>query len=171
MKKNIIAIVSISMSLMVVIAVATYKKNGNEGKDKAVAVSEKTVADESEKENEPEVSIPDDIKEEWEKLKLLGTQNAGHYVYKEKLLLGQIGKLEKRITVSNAKKIVSDNSGKESIMAAFNEFQPVPDFAGGSGISRYEYWLDDEGREMIVVYDEQFAVWYYSQNGSSEQLI
>lgn len=57
-------------------------------------------------------------------------------------------------------------------MAAFNEFQPAPDFAGGNGISRYEYWLDDEGKEMIVVYDEQFAVWYYnSQNGSSEQLI
>ncbi|MBR6274954.1 MAG: hypothetical protein IKR27_08130 [Lachnospiraceae bacterium] len=161
MKKSIVAIISIAVSLLIVIGVIIYKNPIDNEEKEAEHSSQSTSESESKT----------DVNEELEKVKLLGFQNAGHYYYKEKLLLGEIERLDKRITLSDARKIVADYTDEKDIINAFKNLQPTPDFAGGSGISRYEYWLDDSGNEMIVVFVEQFEVWYINtQNNTSEKL-
>ena len=67
-----------------------------------------------------------------------------------------------RMTLEEAKTIVELNKdkGKEALFRAFNERQPYPDQAGGSGMYHYIYWLNAEGSEIIILYPRQGAVTY-----------
>jgi hypothetical protein len=35
----------------------------------------------------------------------------------------------------------------------FNTIHGAPDFVGGSGIIRYEYWFDESGAARVVVFE------------------
>lgn len=85
-----------------------------------------------------------------------------------------------RLTFKQAEKIIKENGTPndiydsayaERLIEAFNEICDCPDIIGGSGITRYEYWLgDNSGREKIIIYLEQPAVWHESKYGR-EQLV
>jgi hypothetical protein len=85
-----------------------------------------------------------------------------------------------RLTYKQAEEIIRENGTPngiydseyaDRIIEAFNEICECPDIIGGSGITRYEYWLgDNSGNEKIIVFSEQPAVWYESKYGR-EQLV
>ena len=85
-----------------------------------------------------------------------------------------------RLTFKQAEKIIKENGTPndiydsayaERLIEAFNEICDCPDIIGGSGITRYEYWLgDNSGREKVIIYLEQPAVWHESKYGR-EQLV
>lgn len=80
-----------------------------------------------------------------------------------------------RLTFKQAEEIIKENGTPndiydsayaERIIEAFNEICDCPDIIGGSGITRYEYWLgDNSGSEKIIIYLEQPAVWHESKYG------
>lgn len=85
-----------------------------------------------------------------------------------------------RLTFKQAEEIIRENGTPndiydsayaERIIEAFNEICDCPDIIGGSGITRYEYWLgDNSGSEKVIIYLEQPAVWHESKYGR-EQLV
>ena len=106
-------------------------------------------------------------------------QNICTMVRERAILNGEMADVN-RLTFKQAEKIIKENGTPndiydsayaERIIEAFNEICDCPDIIGGSGITRYEYWLgDNSGREKIIIYLEQPAVWHESKYGR-EQLV
>ncbi len=106
-------------------------------------------------------------------------QNICTMVRERAILNGEMADIN-RLTFKQAEEIIKENGTPNDIydsayadrlIEAFNEICECPDIIGGSGITRYEYWLgDNSGSEKIIVYSEQPAVWYESKYGR-EQLV
>lgn len=72
--------------------------------------------------------------------------------YKEFHAIGEIGPLEKRMTLDEAKQIIEEASYFDDAVNKFRDKQILPDFAYDySTTLKYEYWLDDEGSKAIVI--------------------
>lgn len=107
------------------------------------------------------------------------SQNICTMVRERAILNGEMADVN-RLTFKQAEKIIKENGTPndiydsayaERLIEAFNEICDCPDIIGGSGITRYEYWLgDNSGREKIIIYLEQPAVWHESKYGR-EQLV
>ena len=92
--------------------------------------------------------------EEIEQLKIIrekGERGAGIFWWQEAVIRGMIDVNARRLDVATAKEIIVNSSSFKEILARFEEVQPYPDFGGGSGYSRLEYWLDEKGEEKIIV--------------------
>lgn len=94
-----------------------------------------------------------------------------------KILNGELSEDTPRLTLEQAQEIISENGSPENlydddysyrIIDAFNEICGAPDVVGGSGITRYEYWLDDSGDEKIIVLLEEPSVRYKSKFGTEK---
>lgn len=102
------------------------------------------------------------------------SQNICTMVRERAILNGEMADVN-RLTFKQAEEIIKENGTPndiydsayaERIIEAFNEICDCPDIIGGSGITRYEYWLgDNSGREKIIIYLEQPAVWHESKYG------
>lgn len=95
-----------------------------------------------------------------DELEAKGKLSFGRYWYAEKLLTKETAPLETRLMLEDAKKIVSEAASFEEAKKRFAEWQPWPDFAGGSGVSLVEYWFDDEGKEKILMLLEQGQIYH-----------
>lgn len=101
-------------------------------------------------------------------------QNICTMVRERAILNGEMADIN-RLTFKQAEEIIKENGTPNDIydsayadrlIEAFNEICDCPDIIGGSGITRYEYWLgDSSGSEKIIIYLEQPAVWYESKYG------
>ena len=71
-----------------------------------------------------------------------------------------------RMTLQEAKQLVEENKEKgfEAIAAAFYKRQPYPDLQGGFNNFISEYWLDDEGTELIRISSTFEGVSYINCN-------
>jgi hypothetical protein len=84
----------------------------------------------------------------------------GRRVWQEAVIRGEISADSPRLTMTALNLILSrDSSGRavntnhfRSVMSAIEQIQKFPDFVGGSGITRSEYWLDEDGDEVIAVF-------------------
>lgn len=66
------------------------------------------------------------------------------------------GKLEsRRITWDEVKEILAQKSDFKDQIAEIERIHGTPDFVGGSGVTRMEFWLDDDGKDRITVLLEQ----------------
>ena len=99
--------------------------------------------------------------ESWHKR---GESIFGRYERKLKELNGQLPTRARRITEAEVRDIVTFLPMKgmdeaTSIVALdyfvnqFNTIHGAPDFVGGSGIIRYEYWFDESGSARVVVFE------------------
>ncbi|MBQ5988182.1 MAG: dockerin type I repeat-containing protein, partial [Oscillospiraceae bacterium] len=50
----------------------------------------------------------------------------------------------------------------EDILRRINNIHGAPDYSGGSGTTRVEYWLDDKGNEKISMYTDVTGTRYFS---------
>lgn len=64
---------------------------------------------------------------------------------------------EKRISLEKMKEIVKNNSTFVNMVAELQKIHGLPDAEAGSGISRYEYWIDDDGKQKIVLWLAQIS--------------
>ncbi len=104
-------------------------------------------------------------------------QNICTMVRERAILNGEMADVN-RLTFKQAEKIIKENGTPNDIydsayadrlIEAFNEICDCPDIIGGSGITRYEYWLgDNSGNEKIIIFLEQPAVWYESKYGREQ---
>lgn len=101
-------------------------------------------------------------------------QNICTMVRERAILNGEMADIN-RLTFKQAEEIIKENGTPNDIydsayadrlIEAFNEICDCPDIIGGSGITRYEYWLgDSSGSEKVIIYLEQPAVWHESKYG------
>ena len=94
-----------------------------------------------------------DENSELEKLRNKGQRAAGEYVRQEK------------ITLDEAEAIISGGGTVYEIMERFNSIHGYPDFLGGSGITRAEYWLGEDDSNMLLMYIEEPKIWFIDENG------
>ena len=89
---------------------------------------------------------------------------AGKFLWREKTITGEINSDSPKLDLITAKAIISENECFSDIIVEFEKIQKYPDFAGGSGIFRLEYWFDGKGNEKIVVIVEQKQIVFVSLN-------
>lgn len=102
--------------------------------------------------------VTPEIHAQLDELKLLENSNGEAYERKRaEIISGEI--LSKRITLEDVKRFISqiDIDGDPltqvvDIRSQIEEIHGFPDVVGGSGIDRFEYWLDDEGSEKIEIW-------------------
>lgn len=88
------------------------------------------------------------------------------YLYREALIAAKVLPADMpRITLEDAQRTLGLTT--EEILAALNKTAGVPDYAGGSGIHRTIYFLNNEGTEAIYVYDLGIMHHLYEENGQT----
>lgn len=75
-------------------------------------------------------------------------------------ILNKIPEDASRMTLEEAKKFVNSSDSFKEIYDKLSASQPYPDFIGGSGVTKVEYWFDDNGKEKILLILEQEDVIY-----------
>lgn len=102
-------------------------------------------------------------------LRKKGDSWVGEFTRQEKIILGELPANAKRMTFEQANDIIGNGKNLEDVINQFNDVHGCPDFVGGSGVTRMEYWLDDEGYEQILVFLEQVDI--YHVVGSTSELL
>ena len=80
-----------------------------------------------------------------------GGRAAGDYVRRIAELKGEIKASAPRITVEAVKALIDSGMTYSEIERKLEEQYRYPDFCGGSGMTRYEYWLDNTGTDVILL--------------------
>ena len=75
-------------------------------------------------------------------------------------ILNKIPEDSSRMTLEEAKEFVNSSDSFKEIYDKLSASQPYPDFIGGSGVTKVEYWFDDKGKEKILLILEQEDVIY-----------
>lgn len=75
-------------------------------------------------------------------------------------ILNKIPEDASRLTLAEAKELVNSSDSFKEIYDKLSASQPYPDFIGGSGVTKVEYWFDDKGKEKILLILEQEDVIY-----------
>ena len=75
-------------------------------------------------------------------------------------ILNKIPEDASRMTLAEAKELVNSSDSFKEIYDKLSASQPYPDFIGGSGVTKVEYWFDDKGKEKILLILEQEDVIY-----------
>lgn len=75
-------------------------------------------------------------------------------------ILNKIPEDASRMTLEEAKEFVNSSDSFKEIYDKLSASQPYPDFIGGSGVTKVEYWFDDKGKEKILLILEQKDVIY-----------
>lgn len=65
-------------------------------------------------------------------------------------ILNKIPEDASRMTLEEAKEFVNSSDSFKEIYDKLSASQPYPDFIGGSGVTKVEYWFDDKGKEKIL---------------------
>lgn len=91
--------------------------------------------------------------EQQEALRALHQKNlssVGKFHRQEKQILGTLSENDVRITKDKAMEIISEYDGIETIEHVFVRYV-CPDYSGGSGILRFEFWLDETRTQYIEI--------------------
>ena len=160
MKKYKIVVVAVSVCLIIAFGFVAFKTNlfkvseGGAGEPRTGTTDGYTTW----------YGITDEQREEVQKmgLWLYGT------LYKLKIAkhLGLEDDNFTRMTLQEAKQLVEENKEKgfEAIADALYKRQPYPDLQGGFNNFVSEFWLDDEGTEMIKISTTYDSVYYVNCN-------
>ena len=81
-----------------------------------------------------------------------GFEKTGIFYRQEAIIKGLVAENSTKLDAATAKEIIANSSSFKEIIEKFYTVQYYPDFAGGSGHARIEYWLDDNGTEKICIY-------------------
>ena len=97
-----------------------------------------------------------------------GERHAGTFWYQEMMIFGRVDPAQPKLDLETAKKICAENTDFETILEEFDKIQPYPDYIGGSGITRFEYWVDGSTNPQITIYYEQKQIYgeTYNEDGT-----
>lgn len=125
--------------------------------------------------NTDESELSEEQRQQLEALREEGGRYAGRFWYQEMVIFGRVDPAQPKLDLETAKKIVAENTDFETILEEFDKVQPYPDFIGGSGVTRYEYWGDAGTNPQIVIIYEQSQICgeTYNEDGTllSSELI
>ena len=105
-----------------------------------------------------EVSYPKTLTSEQlsalEDLKNKSRKTIGSFPRQEMIVRGELPSDISRITYDEVINIIDLSEFKkyEDILRRIDNIHGAPDYSGGSGTTRVEYWLDDKGNEKISMY-------------------
>ena len=70
-----------------------------------------------------------------------------------------------RITSEEVVKMIENDMTYSEIENRLEELYNFPDFRGGSGIERFEYWIDDQGNERILLLHQSKSIFHIIDDG------
>ena len=97
-----------------------------------------------------------------------GDRMIGEYKRRLAQLRGELAADAPRITLAEVMEMVSSGMDFRAIKDSLYERYPDPDYIGGSGVTRVEYWLDDSGTDYIELILEQKDLVHITHGSSRE---
>ena len=121
---------------------------------------DKWITDESE--------LNEEQRQQLEALREEGEHQIGRFWYQEMVIFGRVDPAQPKLELETAKKIIAENTDFETILKEFEKIQPYPDFAGGSGVTRIEYWGGAGTNVQIAIIYEQSQIYgdTYNEDGT-----
>ena len=109
---------------------------------------------------------PDDTQIALKKLTEKENRLFGEFQRERAVLLGDLSPDAPRLTLDEAAAIIDSSGSFTEICRKLHETQPLPDYIGGSGITRLEYWFDDKGSQKIYLIMEEESIFYFNLKGA-----
>lgn len=98
-----------------------------------------------------------------------GDRMIGEYKRRLAQLRGELAADAPRITLAEVMEMVSSGMDFRAVKDRLQERYPYPDYVGGSGVTRIEYWLDDSGTDYIDLIVEQQDLAHVIHGSSREE--
>ena len=98
-----------------------------------------------------------------------GDRMIGEYKRRLAQLRGELAADAPRITLAEVMEMVSSGMDFRAVKDRLQELYPYPDYVGGSGVTRIEYWLDDSGTDYIDLIVEQQDLVHVIHGSSREE--
>jgi len=147
------------------------RMSGDELIEFIIAERNKILGIEPETKYDEFAGLDENQREQMESLREKGRRAVGYFWRQEKIIKGEIDADSPKLTLERALSIIAEHDSFADILSEFEKVQEYPDYAGGSGISIREYWLDENGEEKILIIKEQGEIFLDNAvNGTSEQL-
>lgn len=139
-KNRLLFVAACIFSLCLVTSMTAFAVHSLESENKSVIPVEAN-----------KVSTMDNVQD----VKSEGELMFGSYERKIAELNGDISLNAERINLEDVQSWIDNGMNYNEIENKLSEIQPYPDFIGGSGITKIEYWLDETGNNKILLICEQ----------------
>ena len=84
----------------------------------------------------------------------------GEFQRERAVLNGQLAPDAERLTLDEANEIIDRCNSYDEICRELAQAQTYPDFIGGSGVTKVEYWFDDCGyQKLLLIIEEEDAIY------------
>lgn len=84
----------------------------------------------------------------------------GEFKRERAVLSGKLAPDTERLTLDEVNEIINEAGSYDDMYKEIAATQTYPDFVGGSGVTKVEYWLDDTGSEKIRLIVEENDIIY-----------
>ena len=92
----------------------------------------------------------------------------GEFQRKRAILRGKLAPDTERLTLDEANEIIDRCNSYDEIYKELADAQTYPDFIGGSGVTKIEYWFDDNGYQKLLLIHEEGDVIYVQCNDAGK---
>jgi len=92
----------------------------------------------------------------------------GEFQRERAILSGKLSPDAERLTLDDANEIINRCNSYDEIYKELATAQTYPDFIGGSGVTKIEYWFDDNGYQKLLLIHEEGDVIYVQCNDSGK---
>lgn len=92
----------------------------------------------------------------------------GEFQRERAILSGKLSPDAERLTLDDANEIINRCNSYDEIYKELTTAQTYPDFIGGSGVTKIEYWFDDNGYQKLLLIHEEGDVIYVQCNDSGK---
>lgn len=92
----------------------------------------------------------------------------GEFQRERAILSGKLSPDTERLTLDEAYEIIDRCNSYDEIYKELADAQTYPDFIGGSGVTKIEYWFDDNGYQKLLLIHEEGDVIYVQCNDSGK---
>ena len=92
----------------------------------------------------------------------------GEFQRKRAIFSGKLAPDTERLTLDEVNKIIDRCNSYDEIYKELAAAQAYPDFIGGSGVTKIEYWFDENGYQKLLLIHEEGDVIYVQCNDSGK---
>lgn len=92
----------------------------------------------------------------------------GEFQRERAILSGKLAPDAERLTLDDANEIINRCNSYDEIYKELATAQTYPDFIGGSGVTKIEYWFDDNGYQKLLLIHEEGDVIYVQCNDAGK---
>ncbi|MBW5448565.1 hypothetical protein GE107_21185 [Cohnella sp. CFH 77786] len=107
--------------------------------------------------------LPEEKKKAYTRWSERGGIDFGYYKRKIQEIINGVPET-KRISLTEVKDIIANKKDFKDQIAELEKLHGTPDYIGGSGLSHIEYWLDEEGKDKVVVLENGLIIYFDKSN-------